>query len=226
MRITKMHDNKHNDDSTSRAYKHFQLYNVAQTLWGINSVPNMSYYRREMRYIRGAYDRLTIEMVIYWVEDDDYGHYKCYSKTTLGQGVVDVELYGKINWSFFFFALWVHVGDHLYEYTHQSWRVCLDLLAQGAYYTHHTGVLRAWTEIQTHRVGFSDQDNMFKYVWKWYKIHPKTDIRVYFYKASCWKGVFCKRNKIIIQELWFTMLAGSYPITILVMTTVSYNFLL
>ena len=55
------------------------------------------------------------------------------------------------------------------------------------------------TEIQKYRVVFADQDNMFKYVWKGYKIHPKTNIRVCFSKPHIEKEYFVKLAKYSIS---------------------------
>ena len=43
----------------------------------------------------GAYSRLTIELVMFRVADEDYGVYYCHASTNLGQNYGEVELYGK-----------------------------------------------------------------------------------------------------------------------------------
>lgn len=45
------------------------------------------------RVIEGAYGRLTYEMVIRWVEPDDYDDYRCQARNNLGTGEAQVELY-------------------------------------------------------------------------------------------------------------------------------------
>ena len=46
--------------------------------------------------MEGAYGRLTYELSIYYVQEDDYGIYKCHAATNLGNDLAEIELYSML----------------------------------------------------------------------------------------------------------------------------------
>ena len=77
-----------------------------------------------------------------------------------------------------------------------------------------TACLNTNSNISWYRVVFSDQDNMFKYVWKGYKIHPQTKIRVCFTKLPIEKGYFVKWTKLYSKHYdslcWLVHILSEY----------------
>ena len=58
------------------------------------------FYRYEVKAVRGAFNRMTYELIIEEVKESDFGVYSCRVKNSEGESFKDIELRSKYKYYF------------------------------------------------------------------------------------------------------------------------------